>query len=167
MSRQRLLSRLALGALTWAAMLGLWLLLVDSSAIPEVVAGLGAAVIGAIVADIVRSQREVHFRPRLRWLGYTWQLPWRIVIDFGIVMAALWRRLVLRQTVEGRLRAVPFPTGGDDPESRAWRAFTLAATSVAPNTYVIGYDRERGVVIVHQLVSPDPEAARKNVVGAS
>jgi multisubunit Na+/H+ antiporter MnhE subunit len=165
MSRQDLLSRLALGVLSWAAMLGLWLLLVDSSAIPEVVAGLGVAVIGAVVADIVRSRREMHFRPRPHWIGYAWQLPWRVAVDCGIVMAALWRCLVLRQRVEGRLRVLPFPTGGDDPESRAWRAFTLVATSVAPNTYVIGYDRGRGVVIVHQLVPSDPNAVRKSVVG--
>jgi hypothetical protein len=51
MVSRRLRLRIALGALSWVALLGLWLLFVDSSATPELVAGLGAAVVGAVAAD--------------------------------------------------------------------------------------------------------------------
>jgi multisubunit Na+/H+ antiporter MnhE subunit len=167
MPYRRLMLRIALGVLSWAALLGLWLLFVDSSATPEIVAGLGASVVGAVAADVVRSQRAVHFRPRLRWIVYTWRLPWRIMVDSALVMAALWRRLAMREQVRGALRAVPFPAGGDDPEAAAWRAFAVIATSVAPNTYVIGFDRDRGVALVHQLVPSDPASLEGNVVGAA
>jgi hypothetical protein len=71
MVSRRLLLRIALGALSWAVLLGLRLLVVDSSVTPELVAGLGAAVVGAVAADVVRSQRTMHFHPRLRWIMYT------------------------------------------------------------------------------------------------
>lgn len=155
-----------LSILWWAALLGLWLLFVDSSAIPEVVAGIGAAVIGAAAAGVVRSQRSQRFHPLIRWLRYAWQLPWRVVVDCAVVLAALWRRLALRQPVQGKFRTVPLNTGGADPTSAAWRAFVVAATSVAPNTFVVGIDTEQGVALIHELAPAKPDAVKDRVVGA-
>jgi multisubunit Na+/H+ antiporter MnhE subunit len=49
---------------------------------------------------------------------------------------------------------------GDDPQSAGRRAFLAIVASIAPNTYVVDLDRERGVAQVHNL---DPRRARQKL----
>jgi multisubunit Na+/H+ antiporter MnhE subunit len=146
---------------SWFLLTGLYLLLVvDSIDMAELVTGAAAAAVGATAATIVRSQRLVSFRPRLRWALGLWRLPLQAVLDTGILVAVLWRRLVLRRPVTGTFHAVPFRVGGGDPEAAARRAVAKGAGSFAPNTYVLDIDRERELILVHQLV---PKPDRKNI----
>jgi len=148
-------------------MLGWWLMLVDTLALAEVLAGVAAAAIAAFVALETSIHGDVGFRPRLRWLVLLGPIPAGVLRDSVVLVAALWRCLARRERFRGAFRAVHFPVGAEDPESAAWRAFTTAATSITPNTYVIGFDRERGLVLVHQLVPDEPERLRRTVVGSS
>lgn len=149
----------------WMVLFGVWLVLVDSLAHPEV----GAAPLAALIAllavyGIARSSRML-FHLRVRELQALGTVPAGIVRDTCRLAVALWRHLVLRERARGRFRVVPFTSPTGEAEATAWRAFATIATSVAPNTYVIGIDRERNTVLVHQLV-PDPASRlRKNIVG--
>jgi hypothetical protein len=67
-------------------------------------------------------------------------------------VAALWRRLALRRPVEGAFRQLRFPVGGDDPHAVTRRVLAKGLGSFAPNTYVVGFDEESEVLMVHQLV---------------
>jgi hypothetical protein len=69
-----------------------------------------------------------------------------IVVDFGIVMAALVRRR------RGEFVVRDFEAGGDDPYSVGVRAFTMLVANFSPNAYVIDIDREQNLVLLHDLV---------------
>ena len=143
----------------------IWLWLVDSLAIPEVLVGLAAAALATILALLVWRYSPVRFRPRARWVRLLRGVPMGVLRDSTILALVLWRRLVQGERSRGAFRLVPFSGVGDDAESAAWRAFATVATSITPNTYVIGIDRERKAALVHQLMSESPEKLRRRVVG--
>lgn len=160
MSRSRSFRRLTKGRVTfwiacWLFLMILWFLLVEKLKVSELIAGALAAAVGTMFSSLVRSRSPYSFRPRARWLLGLWRLPLRAALDVGVLAAALWRRLVLRRPVGSAFRAVPFRATGESAEEAAGRAITVGAASFAPNTYVLGVDRERGVILVHQLV-PEP-----------
>jgi multisubunit Na+/H+ antiporter MnhE subunit len=152
-----LLDQVIFWGASWVVLVGLYLLLVvDSIDMAELVTGAAGAAVGATAATIVRSQRLFSFSARLSWVLGLWRLPLQAVLDTGLLVAVLWRRLVLRRPVGGSFHAVPFRAGGEDPEEAARRAIAGIAGSFAPNTYVLDVDRERELILVHQLVSsPD------------
>lgn len=137
----------------WVLLTGLWIPLAFEVAVPELVAGAVAAAAGATLATAVRAQRLISFRPQLRWALGLWRLPWQVALDTGILVAVLWRRLVLRQPVSGSFRAIPFRAVGENPEANARRAIAVTVGSFAPNTYVIDIDQDHELILVHQLVS--------------
>lgn len=145
--------RLLISWLGWSAFLfPVYLLLAGTLDWQDLVIGALVAAVSAVATVAAWRVRRLHFRPRLRWLAPLSRVPGQVLIDCGVVFAALGRRLFRGQTVEGVFRTIPFDPGGDDPESAARRALILAAGSLAPNTYVIDVDRERGFLLVHQLV---------------
>src|SRR5438270_13704087 len=54
--------------LWWAFLLGLWLLFVDTLALPEVLVGLGAAALATLAALGIHAYGGTRFRFRVRWL---------------------------------------------------------------------------------------------------
>jgi multisubunit Na+/H+ antiporter MnhE subunit len=139
--------------LAWyVPLFALWLLLVDSFAIEEVLLGLLAAAIAATAADVVRAQDLVRFHMRPRWLAGVWTLPWQVVVDSGVLAAALWRQLSRPGSVRGGFRVLPFPREADDAVAAARRALVTSVVSIAPNTYVVGIEGDEGVMLIHQLV---------------
>ena len=155
-----LLDQVVFWVVSWVLLTGLYLLLVvDSVDMSELVTGAVAAAVGATAATVVRSQRLVSFRPRLRWALGLWRLPLQVALDTGTLIAVLWRRLVLRRPVGGSFRAVPFQLAGEEPEAAARRAIAKGVGSIAPNTYVLDVDREHELILVHQLV-PKPDQPR-------
>lgn len=154
-------------ALPWAATaLGffvLWLLLADNAEATQLYLGLAAAGLAATGSELVRHQRIAQARPRAGWL----RLAWRPVAS---VPADLWKltREALRAARRrrgaglGRLRALPFDPGSGGPRDNARHAVAELAGSFSPNTFVIGVDVERGLLLVHQLV-PDRESAERSI----
>jgi multisubunit Na+/H+ antiporter MnhE subunit len=130
----------------WFVSAALWLWLVDNTHGPELLVGAGVSAIGASAAIVVRQQRRVVLRPRLRWLLRTWRPLAAYPRDTWLLVKALPRRQA------GRFVALPIHVHGDDPHSAAQRVVMQTAASFAPNTYVIGTDAERNLVLVHQLV---------------
>jgi hypothetical protein len=49
--------------------------------------------------------------------------------------------------------AEPVRYGGQSPQDVTRRVLLVGGRSVAPNTFVLGLDRNREVMIVHQLVT--------------
>jgi multisubunit Na+/H+ antiporter MnhE subunit len=155
-----LLNQLVFWIISWVLLTSLYLLLViDSIDVAELITGAVAAAAGATAATAVRSQRLVAFRPRPRWALGLWRLPLQALLDTGVLVIVLWRRLVLRRPVGGSFRAVPFRAAGEDPEAAARRAVAKGVGSFAPNTYVLDVDREHELILVHQLV-PKPDRPR-------
>ena len=152
--------------LWWVVLLGLWLLFVDTLALAEVLVGLGAAALAALAALGIHTYGGTRFRFQVRWLLLLRDVPVNTLRDCATLGVVLWRHLIRGERARGAFRTIPFPIH-DGPTSAAWRAFVAGATSIAPNTYVIRFDRERGTVIVHQLVPDPPERMGSLLVGGA
>jgi hypothetical protein len=148
-------------ALVWAAFGGLWLLLAGTVSSEEVGAAAAGASVATIAVALVIHQGIVDLSPRLRWIGRAWRLPGRVVLEFGILLVALARRLAGRP-IGGTFRAVPFP-GGRGRRASARRALAAAAGSLAANAYVVGFDEDAGLMLVHALIPGPPSETLKTV----
>src|SRR5436190_7030393 len=137
--------------LAWVTSMALWMVLADSLRIVEIVAGIGVAALGATGFELARRQRVAEQYVPLRLFARAWRVLLRAVPDVWRLTRAAFAQLVQREPVRGRVVAMPFGHGGADPKQRGVRAIEGGLGSVAPNTIVIGVDRETGVLLVHQL----------------
>ncbi len=143
----------------WTLLMSFWVILDNSLATDELLAGAGAAALGAFLAELVSYQAATRFRMRIEWLAPALGLPGQVARDTVIVFAALWRRLAHGQEPPSGFRELPVRYGGDTAEDKTRRALLVGGQSVAPNTFVLGIDQDRDVMIVHQLVVNSGEAA--------
>jgi multisubunit Na+/H+ antiporter MnhE subunit len=139
----------------WAALLIIWLLLVDTLDPEELLVGAVAASVAASVALAVHRRGYIRFWPRAAWFRQTPALVWDVIADCGLLAGALWRKVVLRQPVRGIMIRVPFHHGGDNGRDGARRALVNIAVSLTPNSYVVDIDPEADSLLVHRLV-PGP-----------
>ena len=144
----------------WVLLMSFWVILDDSVAVDELLAGAGAAALGAFLAELAAHQARTRFRVRARWVIPALRLPGDVARDTVIVLAVLWRRLVRGQEPASGFRELPVSPGPDTAEGETRRALLVGARSLAPNTVVLGIDARREVMIVHQLVATDGEPAR-------
>lgn len=149
----------------WVACMALWLLLTGTFDVFELAAGAISSAVGATAATLVRAQKVLRFDPDPAWLLRIHKIPRHVVSDTWTVFGALFKHLLKRKEVRGEFRAIPFDPGGDDARAATRRALIAGAISVSPNSYVVGVDRERKLILCHQLV-PSPKAeARRDITG--
>lgn len=144
----------------WVLLMSLWVIVDDSIAVDELLAGAGAAALAAFLADLVTHQAATRFRMRAGWLVPVLSLPGQVARDTVVVFAALWRRLARGEQPPSGFREIPARFGGTSDEDAIRRVLLVGGRSVAPNTFVLGIDRERSVMVVHQLVASEGKAAR-------
>jgi multisubunit Na+/H+ antiporter MnhE subunit len=137
----------------WILLLAFWVMIDDSISTDELLAGAGAAALAALLAEVVTYQAATRFRMRIKWLVPALSLPGQVVSDMVTVYAALWRRLVHGEQPPSTFLEVSARFGDDTPEGVTRRTLLIGGTSVAPNTFVLGIDRERDVMVVHRLVA--------------
>ncbi|HEX4212709.1 MAG TPA: Na+/H+ antiporter subunit E [Candidatus Dormibacteraeota bacterium] len=144
-----------------ALLFGLWELFVDSFIWPEIAAGLGAAAIVATATTVTLATLPDRFGIDAGLLLPAWRLPWRLLTDTYRVFIFLLARSIRGQPIEGRVLAVPFDAGGDDPRSALRRALQDYYVTFTSNTLSFGIDREEGCLLVHELVASgsDPESS--------
>jgi multisubunit Na+/H+ antiporter MnhE subunit len=158
--RARIARRVGAWLVWWVLLMSFWVVLDDSIALDELLAGAGAAALGAFLAELVSHQAATRFRMRIEWLVPALGLPVQVARDTVIVFAALWRRLVHRTQPSSGFQEVPVRYGGETAEDRTRRVLMIGGHSVAPNSFALGIDQERAVMVIHQLVVPDGEARR-------
>jgi len=146
-------ARLRFGLAWWAVLMAVWLLLVETFAVPEVVVGSVAAAAAASVAEAVRELGYVRFAPRLAWLRHAPRVAGQVLVDCGILFAALARRVIRRRDVRGVMLRVPVRYGDDSGRGAARRALLNFGVSITPNSYVVDLDPETSTVLIHQLVA--------------
>jgi hypothetical protein len=157
--RRRRSSR-AIHWLAWfVALNGLWLIFISAFDLAETVLGLVASAIAATAASAVRETRLVHFRPRARWVLAGWRLPWRTLVETGLVLRVLWLRVVRGRPIAGRFVIQPLRPGRDPDRAAARRAMFTIGASIAPNTYVVGIDQDADAALLHELVPEPPRPA--------
>jgi multisubunit Na+/H+ antiporter MnhE subunit len=136
----------------WVLLMSFWVILDDSIALDELLAGAGAAAIGATIAELAGYQAGTRLRLRVEWLGPALRLPAQVARDTGIIFAALWRQLARGQEPASGFRELPVRVGGDTDEDVTRRVLLVGGRSVAPNLFALGIDRERGTMLVHELI---------------
>jgi hypothetical protein len=143
----------------WVGLFLLYLLLVFNLQMAELVSGAVCAALGATAAALVRSRGRVHFSPGYAWIRTLPGLAHDVVVDTLRMVPLLWRA-VRGERVHGRMRCIAFPAASlKGTEGSTRRAVEKFLGSVAPNSYVVGFDQEHNVVLVHQLV-PTEEPPR-------
>jgi multisubunit Na+/H+ antiporter MnhE subunit len=134
-------------------MMGLWVAVDDSFQFDELLAGVGAAALAALAAELVTHQAEVRLRLRPRWLLAALRLPWQVARDTGVVFGALARLLLRRERPDSEFVEIPVRYGDDTPLGQTRRVLLIGARTLAPNIFVLGMDPERNTMIVHRLVT--------------
>jgi multisubunit Na+/H+ antiporter MnhE subunit len=147
----RRVRRMALFTLTWCAMAAVWLLLVDTPPLPELLTGGGVATAAALGVELARHQRPAREIPRTAWLLRLWRPLLSAPRDAIVVSLAVFPQLMRPTGARGRFRTTRFRAPSDEPHDNARRALAEAFGSLAPNTIVLGVDTERDLLLAHQL----------------
>ena len=135
----------------WIVLAGLWLLYVGQHTKENAVAGVVAAALAVGFGALLARLGLYRFELDPRWLGRAVTIPWYVLRDFGLLTAAL-----LRGRPQGRFTEMDVPAAvARSPGSRA--ALGLLG-SVAPNAYVVDFDRDRNAALVHEL---DPARSKE------
>lgn len=152
-----MLGRRALAwTVAWALAAALYLLLIDITDLPELLVGAGAAVLAATGVELAREQGIVGESIRWRWLLRAYRPILRVPADIVTVSLMALRGVVDRRPRHGTFRALPFASAGDDQLASGQRALAEGFGSLAPNTFVIGIDTERELILAHQLRRKPP-----------
>ena len=77
--------RVCAWAVWWVLLMSFWVMLDDSTATDELLAGAGAAALGAFLAELVAHQAGLAFRMRAGWLVSALRLPGQVARDTVIV----------------------------------------------------------------------------------
>ena len=144
--------RVGTWAVWWVLLMSFWVVLDYSIAWDELLAGAGAAALGALLAEMAGRQAATRFRMRVQWVVPALRLPGQVARDTVIVFAALWRRLAHGAQPDSGFREVPVRYGDDTAEGRTRRVLLIGGRSVAPNSFALGMDEDRDVMVVHELV---------------
>src|SRR4051794_822564 len=136
----------------WFVLAGLWLALIDNHHLDELAAGLFATLVGTAVAMVAFDRMSPGVRVPARAVAVLPRVAWRMALDSGLLLRALWQTVVLRRPVRGRWVSEPIDDA-DTPAARGHRVFTALAGTAAPNR-VVG-DTEGGRLVVHELVRTD------------
>jgi multisubunit Na+/H+ antiporter MnhE subunit len=137
-------------SVAWGFAAAFYLLLIDITDLPELIAGAVAAALAATATELARHQRVAGETIRLRWLVGLYRPLLRVPLDIALVSLAALAALSGRRA-PGRFRAVRFRCGEEDQRESGRRALAEAFGSLAPNTIVVGIDSERELLLVHQL----------------
>jgi hypothetical protein len=146
----------------WLLCAALWMLLDDTTAVPELVDGAVAASIGATGSTLALKRMPARFVPRLAW-GRHWWRPWvQLVTGLPVLIRVLARAIAGGDREPGELRWLSFALEADPEVRDAQVALASFAGSVASNSVVVAVDERRRSMLVHELVpgsgrsGPDP-----------
>ncbi len=143
----------------------LYLLLIDTTSLPELIVAAGAAAIAATGFELAREQQTAGgLAMRARWLSTLHRPFLKVPSDIASVSALAVRQLVKPRPVNGAFRAVPFHCGPEHDIESGRRALAESLGSFAPNTIIVGVDVERQLILGHQL-QPGGGAEAIDVLG--
>ncbi len=153
------------GAIAWALLMGLYLVLAGQVSTTEVVAGLLTGLAAALLSVAVRidARRQLRFRG-VPWITLLGRPALALLSDTARVGAAL-ARVALRGpdvhgAPEGAVVRQAFAQGGSGAQDGARRGLVTLAVSLAPNSYVLRIMDERNEIRLHRLVERKPSPNR-------
>ena len=138
-------------SLAWVLSAGLYLLLIDITDLPELIVGAGAAALAATGFELARERETTGLATRLAWLARLYRPLLKAPSDVAVVSWCALRQLVRPQPEVGVFRVVPFRCGDDEALETGRGALAESLGSFAPNTIIVGVDRDRELLLGHQL----------------
>jgi multisubunit Na+/H+ antiporter MnhE subunit len=135
----------------WIAAVAVYLLLIDTTDLPELVVGAGAAALAAFAFVLGREQYVLSETIRGRWFIRAGRPLARVPADMALLAWALIRQLRHPRRSHGVFRAVPFRCREEESLRVGRWALAESLGSFAPNTIVVGVDPERELILAHQL----------------
>jgi hypothetical protein len=150
--RTPLRRRVAAWALAGLGAGALYLLLIDTASLPELIVAAAAAVIAATGFELSREEQTAGgLTGRLGWLRTVHRPLLKAPSDIASVSLIAFRQLVKPRPANGTFRVVPFRCGPEhDVEAGRW-ALAESLGSFAPNTIIVGVDADRELILGHQL----------------
>jgi len=142
--------RLALTLAGFTLAAAFYLLLVDTTSLPELYVLVAVALIATVAFEAARERGFPEARFSLRWLRRSWRAVVRVPLDTGLLCREALAQLTQPRRTRGQFRAVPFKSGTSESD-RGRYALTEIVGSLAPNTIVIGVDADSDLLLVHQL----------------
>lgn len=130
---------------------GFYFLLIDITGLPELWTLAGVSVACGVAGVLARGEDFPEPQILPWWLLRGWPLLYQIPRDIGIVCWEAVLQLLAPRPVRGEFRAHRFDATEDTAQAMGRRALVETLGSVAPNSIVIGVDKERGLLLVHQL----------------
>jgi multisubunit Na+/H+ antiporter MnhE subunit len=127
-----------------------YLLLVDTTSLPELYVLIVVALLATIAFEAARQQGFPEARFSLRSLSRSWHAVVRVPLDTGLLCREALAQLAQHRRTRGQFRAIPFKAGTSESD-RGRYALTEIVGSLAPNTIVIGVDADSDLLLVHQL----------------
>jgi multisubunit Na+/H+ antiporter MnhE subunit len=137
----------------WVLLMSFWIMLDNSLATDELLAGAGAAAIAALVAELASYQAATRFRMRFAWLVPALKLPGQVASDMLTVYGALWRRMVRGEQPDSAFVTETVRYGDDSAEGMTRRVLLIGGRSLAPNEFALGIDPDTETMVLHALVS--------------
>jgi hypothetical protein len=147
--RQRLETAVWLAG--WVLAGGLYLLLIDTTDLPELIVGAVVTTLAATAFSLAREQYLAAETVHRAWLARVYRPLAQTPSDIVAVVGAALGQLRHPRETYGVFRAVPFVCGDDEAREIGRRALAESLGSFAPNTIVIGVDPERDLLLGHQL----------------
>jgi hypothetical protein len=136
----------------WLAAGAFYLLLIDTTDLPELLVGAGAAAVAATGFELAREQQTVGgLRARIAWLARAYRPVRNVPGDIAALTMLAFRQLLWPRPANGVFRAVPFRCSGDRELETGRRALAESLGSFSPNTIIVGVDVERELILGHQL----------------
>lgn len=155
--------RRAVEAGVWFALLtGTYLVLISTVTGPELAVGAATAALSAMLAVMARSAERLRDRPSVRWLGWLPAVSGAVLADTGRLAVLLVRHLTGRgpgRDETGEFADIQLATV-DEPYRPGQRALAMLAISLAPGSYVVAADPDRGVLRVHRISRPTAAGSR-------
>jgi multisubunit Na+/H+ antiporter MnhE subunit len=148
----------------WVTSFGLWLLLTSTVTPNEMVTGVGCAAAAATIAAVVHATEPIRTTPRARLARHAAMLPWRVVVDTWLATGALVRHLAGGR-LDDRFIEVRVPSERLAGQRRGFEVLSTIITTMSPNHLVVGFDEERRVALLHQLVRQDHETLEEVMGG--
>ncbi len=146
-----MIRRLAIAAIGLLLGGSFYLLLIDTTSLPELYVLAGVALLAALAFVVSREEGVAEGSITPSMLRRGWRALASIPVHIGLVCWEAVVQLVSPRRHRGSFRAVQFRAGPENPRDIGRRGLTEALGSIAPNTIVIGVDPEHDLLLVHQL----------------
>ena len=145
------------GALRWAGLTGLYVVLAGQLSISEMTAGLLAGLAAAALSLMLRAAAEQRLRLRAPWQRLVPRLSLAVLRDLNRVALALAKAVMAGHA--GAIQVQPVAPAGDTAAGAGRRALAMLLASVAPNGYVL--EARRAALTLHHLAEAAPAADRQ------